>query len=293
MIAFRFPLIILSFLFWSCNYNRPRKETKSSEPDSNQRIVNKYESEILANSGESAADETKDSLQLDSILKDALKISESTLGKHKFEIEYDTTTKGYIPVKVKIIFSNMFTSSNQHLMIERETPGFKYFDIYTQDSKGLIKVLSHQQWMITYENDTIWDVNGDGFRDFVVNWYGSSGCCLKAFSNVYLLRNDLKSFSRNFEFINPTFSPTEKIIRGVDYGQPGETDMYKYKWNGEQVDTVEYIYFGQDSSGYHKNKIYVSTKEPRDDNPKTSHRIDKIPIEYAKIFGYNWFMGDW
>jgi len=78
-----------------------------------------------------------------------------------------------------------------------------------------------------YINDTIRDINGDGFNDFVVNWYGSNGCCLKAFSNVYLLRPDKKIFSNNLEFINPTFSPTEKIIRGVCYGYPGETEMYK------------------------------------------------------------------
>ena len=41
-----------------------------------------------------------------------------------------------------------------------------------------------------------------------------------------------KTISNNFEFINPTFSPKEKIIRGVCYGHPSETEMYKYKWNG-------------------------------------------------------------
>ena len=43
--------------------------------------------------------------------------------------------------------------------------------------------------------------------------------------------------------INPTFSPKEKIIRGVGYGHPGETEMYKYKWNGNTIDTMEYVYF--------------------------------------------------
>ena len=36
----------------------------------------------------------------------------------------------------------------------------------------------------------------------------------------------LNTFSKNFEFINPTFSPKEKIIRGICYGHPGETEMY-------------------------------------------------------------------
>ena len=65
-----------------------------------------------------------------------------------------------------------------------------------------------------YVNKTIQDINGDDIDDSVVNWYGNTGCCLNAFSNVYLLRTDQKTFSNNFEFMNPTFYPKKKIIRG-------------------------------------------------------------------------------
>ena len=131
---------------------------------------------------------------------------------------------------------------------------------------------------------------GDGLNDFVVNWYGSTGCCLKAFSNVYLLRQDKKAFSENFEFINPTFSPKEKIVRGVCYGHPGETEMYKYKWNGEKVDTLEYVSYERNEKGK-TGKVIISTDRPYGEKFKTLKVLNSVPTEYKKIEGYDWFTG--
>ena len=122
-------------------------------------------------------------------------------------------------------------------------------DIYSNNGKKFKKILSHKEWTLTYVNDAIRDINGDGLKDFVVNSYGATGCCLKAFSDIYLLKKDKKEFSKGFEFINPTFSPEEKVIRGVEYGHPGQTEIYKYKWNGEVVDTLEYVYYDTDEEG--------------------------------------------
>jgi hypothetical protein len=144
---------------------------------------------------------------------------------------------------------------------------------------------------MTYVNDTIRDINGDGLNDFVVNWYGASGCCLKAFSNIYLLQHDKKAFTENFKFINPTFSPKEKIIRGVCYGHPGETEMYKYKWNGEQIDTLEYVSYEKNDKGEKTGKILISTDRPDGDKFKTLRVLNSVPKEYRKIEGYDWFTG--
>jgi len=147
---------------------------------------------------------------------------------------------------------------------------------------------------MTYVNDTIRDINGDGLNDFVVNWYGATGCCLKAFSDIYLLRQDKNTFSESFEFINPTFSPKEKIIRGVCYGHPGETEMYKYKWKDESIDTLEYIAFQtkDDKSSVKTKKIIISNNGQESSK---KYRIIKIlndvPNEYKKIDGYDWFIG--
>ncbi len=67
----------------------------------------------------------------------------------------------------------------------------------------------------------------------------------------------LKAFSKNFEFINPTFSPKEKIIRGICYGHPSKTEMYKYKWNGETIDTLEYISYETDDQREKTGKVML------------------------------------
>ena len=143
-----------------------------------------------------------------------------------------------------------------------------------------------------YVNDTIRDINGDKIKDFVVNFYGVNGCCLKAFSNVYLLRSDKKMFSNVFEFINPTFSPKEKIIRGVCYGHPGETELYKYKWNGEQVDTIEYVSYEMNDKGRKTGKVIISKDLPYSDSNGTIKRLNSVPSEYREIYGYDWFTGN-
>lgn len=140
-------------------------------------------------------------------------------------------------------------------------------------------------------NDTIRDINGDGYYDFVVNWYGVTGCCLKAFSNVYLLRPGQGTFSNSVEFINPTFSPKEKMIRGVCYGHPGQTELYKFKWNGEQTDTLEYVSYEKNDSGIKTGNIILTTDIPFRRKASIIKVLKSVPAEYQKIEGYDWFTG--
>ena len=152
-------------------------------------------------------------------------------------------------------------------------------------------VLAHEQWKMEYLNDTIRDINGDARKDFVVNWYGVNGCCLKGYSIVYLLRQNDIGFSKSFEFINPTFSPGESVVRGLEYGHPGETEMYKYKWNKENIDTLEYVSFEKDKDGNKTGKVIVSSALLPTNNNRIFKRLNAPPMEYKKIVGYDWFSG--
>lgn len=234
----------------------------------------------------------KDSLKLEAILMNALKISNNNINKNKFFNEYEDKFEDENTVKVEINSDYHFTKNQPHLIIHRYAPNEVLIDIYSKTNNKFKRVASHTQWSMTYVNDTIRDINGDGLNDFVVNWYGATGCCLKAFSNVYLLRADKKEFSRNFEFINPTFSPKEKIIRGVCYGHPGHTEMYKYKWSGEQIDTLEFISYEVKVNEEKTGKIIVSNKLPYSKNYKVLRRLNNPPKEYQKIDGYSWFLGE-
>lgn len=282
-------LVLLSTLV-SCGQQKDKKKIPVVTTDTLQTSIDKKEKERLERSKEIEEQDYADSIRLDRVLQDALKIANQNIKKDKFIMKYEVSPDS-IPVSVEINLDSHFTKTNPHLIIRRNEISVIYIDIYRKGERKFEKVVSHEQWTLTYVNDTIQDINGDGLKDFVVNWYGASGCCLKAFSNVYLLRQDKNAFSENFEFINPTFSPKERIVRGVCYGHPGETEMYKYKWNGEKVDTLEYVSYERNEKGK-TGKVIISTDRPYGNKFKTLKVLNSVPTEYEKIEGYNWFTGN-
>lgn len=276
---------------FSCGQPNDKKNIDVVTTDSLLTSIDKKEKDRSERRMEIEEQDYADSIRLDNVLQDALKIANQNIEKDKFIKKYEVSPDS-IPVNVEINLDYHFTNTNPHLIIRRNEPSAIYTDIYTKSESKFEKVVSHEQWALTYVSDTIRDINGDGLNDFVVNWYGSSGCCLKAFSNVYLLRQDRKTFSENFEFINPTFSPKEKIIRGVCYGQPSETEMYKYKWKGESVDTLEYISYEKNNKGEKTGKVIISDERPCCGSFKVIRRINSVPNEYKEIEGYDWFTGN-
>jgi len=281
----------LSISFFSCDQQKATKKTPIVSDTLQAGLIDK-EKERLEKIKEIEEQDRIDSINLDKNLTHAIKRASHYKVLDKFKEKYvETIPESPYQIEVDISSEFYFTHGNPHLIIRRNTPGSIYIDIFSITGDQFSKVLSHKESDMTYVNDTIRDINGDGLKDFVVNWYGSSGCCLKAFSNVYLLRPDKKTFSNDFEFINPTFSPKEKIIRGVCYGHPGETEMYKYKWNGEAVDTLEYISYEKNDKGEKTGKVIVSSDESYSGNYKILKRLNDVPNEYKKIVGYEWFAG--
>lgn len=208
-------LHILTLIFFStlvsCGQQNDKKNSPVVTTDTLQTSIDKNEKERLERRKEIDEQDYADSIRLDKVLQDALKIANQNISKDKFIKKYEVSPDSF-SVSVEINLDYHFTKTDPHLIIRRNEPSAIYIDIYTKGENKFEKVVSHEQWTMTYVNDTIRDINGDGLNDFVVNWYGSTGCCLKAFSNVYLFRQDKKAFSENFEFINPTFSPKESVL---------------------------------------------------------------------------------
>ena len=234
--------------------------------------------------------QVEDETWLNEILEDARSINLHKEVKSQYSL---LSPDSSYSVKVEINSGKLFGNGYTYRLVRRYAPSDVFINIFIHENNSFKEILSYDVWSITYVNDTIMDINGDGIKDFTVNWYGASGCCLKAFSDVYLLRNNGKSFSESFEFINPTFSPKEKIIRGICYGHSGETEMYKYKWNKETVDTIEYVSYEKNGEEEKTGKIIISDIRPFEGtNYKILKKLHSVPEEYKNIDGYDWFTGD-
>lgn len=288
-LAGSFYFIISLIVAFSCGKPKINKTTTDPANDSIENFIAQTEQKRLENRRRIEIREKSDSINLGRVLHEALLIAEKSKDKAHFYKRYtERMPDSSYQVEVEINSDFHFTKEFPHLIIKRSYPGYFYFDIYIKEQGEFQNILSHQQWAMEYTGDTIQDINGDGLKDFVVNWYGVSGCCYKSFSNVYLLKEGKKSFSSVFEFTNPTFFPKEGIVRGVEYGHPGEVPLYKYKWNKLKIDTVEYIY--PDITDTNDPRLYKVLNSPFSLNNPAKIRIKSVPKEYHNTEGYNWFM---
>jgi len=232
------------------------------------------------------------SLRLEDVLDQALLRIDSYSFNTSFKEAYEVLANSVFTVNVEMDYDFHFSKKKRHLIINRLSPAATQIDVFTHTSDGLERILFHTKSPFEFTGDTLTDVNGDGLKDLVVNWYGTSGCCLKAFSDVYLIRNNLQSFSDPITFINPTFSSRERVIRGLCYGHPGETELYKFKWNGEKVDTLEYVAFETDDTNVRTGNVILSNQYPGHKDYKILRTVKSVPNDYRNIEGYSWFAAE-
>lgn len=287
---------LITILLISCGDVKTAK--KQPVPDKDSSTV-KSDSQRLKEIWKKNEESAKvDSIRMARVLQDALDTAWKYIKFPTFKNAFTSVPDGLYSVKIRLAMNNFISKDLKHLIVHMsqpmdehvEVPG-EYINIYVKQDSGFKQVLAQREWKLTYTDDTLQDVNGDGFRDLIINGYGSNGCCLKAYAEVYLYLPQTGTFSDEFFFINPTFSPKEKVIRGVSYGHPTETSLYKYKWNGAGLDTLEYISFEEDDIDKKTGKFIRSIVLNNNTGTTKKERLNRPPSEYRNIFGYDWFIG--
>jgi hypothetical protein len=225
-------------------------------------------------------------LLLENALKNALAVAQEVVNRKYYFTEFEIPNKdSFTVVTVNITMGHLFSNKQKHLLIRRITLWGVYIDLFLVTDEVLKSVIYREQYGMTYIKDTIRDINGDGLKDFVIHWSPSSGCCKRDIYSVYLSQADQETFINEYRFVNPTFSPKEKLVRGVGYGYPEAISLYKYKWDGIMIDPIEFIYHDVTNKGK-----YIRTAT-RKHNPseKDGELLDTVPKEYHYIDGFDWF----
>ena len=233
--------------------------------------------------------ERLDSLSLVKAKNEGLAYAQSHKRKsytHTFTTNRDTSFQSVTTLR----YGHLLSKDTYLLMMKRnEPPWHTLLNIY---------ILKNGQFRLLYQGeniegdfeflgDTLRDINGDGYKDYVIHLYPSSGCCRRNVYRVLLFDPHRSQFGEVQEFINPTFYPRRKLILGVEYGQPGEVPLYKFRWNGMKIDTIEFIHILNGKKGRYlrtTHDMYLPTAED-------GIVLKSVPKEYRSIEDFAWFMG--
>ena len=278
-------LVILTIIF-GCGQNANKDVNSIKQNDSIPKTTSKNNISKEERQKQIEEENRIDSLRLEIALNDALKVAQTEFKTDNFKKEYEIQPddSSYI-IKIEVLIGKLFKGNQKYFLLRRQVPWATYLDLYKVKDDKTEKIIEREQGGMTYIRDTIFDVNGDGHKDFLVHWYPSSGCCRRNIYNVYINQPEKGNFTQDYEFINPTFSAKEKIIRGIEYGHPGEVGLYKYKWEGLQVDTIEFIYPNANKKGQ-----FIKTKKGAyKPTEKEGVVLKAVPKEYQKIESYEWF----
>lgn len=285
-LVFQFLLVIITISVFSCQENRKTTfhiEEEIQEIDSAATEPVKVTDDELDEEVQQAIEEAK---------KRFKKHIKNDEGQTVIKEEYKLKSKAYKSnLYVTVKYGNIFNKRDIHAVI---TVGSSYRNLicvyYYNKSEGadsLDTLLYTDKYYNIYDGDTIQDVNGDKNKDFVIKAYPMSGCCLAELRDVYLFRTANK-FSEKYRFVNPTFYPKEKVIRGLTYDH--NPSLYKYKWNKLKIDTVEHITPNLEDTT--RNSFYKTKKwlNPYDLKNIKKIKLNSIPKEYYSIDNFDVFL---
>lgn len=269
-----------------CGYINGKKAISGPEIRTSYKPAIKTKASIAPRQNHHLKEINEESLNLARMLQDVLLYANKHKNEYSFQKKLRSWNFAYAAEAV-LSFGHLFSLQRKHLIVKRMLWGTTLaVDVFLYGNHKFKRVCSQYFENNTFVKYLIKDVDGDNAPDFLMHWYPSSGCCIRDVCNVCLQKRHTGVFTGKYRFINATFSPFEKIIRGVGYGHPGDVQLYKFKWDGLKVDTIEFIFPDTISKKFHVFKHWNDF-----DNRKAGKFLAFVPKEYHNIEGYDWFKG--
>jgi hypothetical protein len=220
-----------------------------------------------------------------------------TTEQHKYDYLFngsiDTSVYHYKNMNATFHFGNIFSPDKKHLIVKRfinEYEGFEvslFTDIYILKNNHFKKVVADSAGY-GYREDTLIDINLDGFKDYMVSQYSSAGCCPRDDRKAYLY--DTKSGGlKATGFFNPEFDNANKLIYEMDYGHPGEVSIEKSKWVGLLKIKIESIcptHFEDRIDSFARPYSYTKTRYPSEKQVI----LKDLPKEYKRLENLEYFL---
>lgn len=281
-LLFKFLFAIIIIGVFSCQENR--KDISKHEE------IKKADSVVISDEEIDKIRMKELDAELEKAKEQAYNLAIADVGKRTVIYDYESIITRQ-NLRVEIEYGNIFDKDKAHTIIHvvgryLSLVGIYYYNnIEVADS--LQTLLFFTRYHIGNNGDTIQDVNGDDRKDFILKSYPMSGCCLAELRDVYLFQTATK-FTEKYDFINPTFYPKEKVIRGLTYGW--NPLLYKYKWNKLEIDTIEYIVpnlIDTTRSTFYRTKKW---QDPNDMEKINKTKLNSIPKEYYSIDNFDVFL---
>lgn len=230
-------------------------------------------------------------------LDSARHIARQNVGRENFSYSMETLLDSVHTIKSRLTLGSFF-GPRKYMILRRASPvlygrenpahviDIYYYSSYDSTFRGM---KAFGESLDNFINDTVQDVTGDGRMDFVANYKSTIRGFNFRYSIVTLFENDTACLDGSMAFANPSFSAKEKVIRGVLAGKAGQTEVYKYQWNGFEIDTVEYVYHDPNIPGHFIRAPYLPSDKRN--TVEAMEKLDAIPTEYQKLPELKWFLG--
>jgi hypothetical protein len=135
----------------------------------------------------------------------------------------------------------LWTDTMQGSYITRiQQNGFFKFLFWHKGTTAPVLQMLDSVAVLDFLKDSLFDVNGDKYNDFIIHCQTRNGQCQPDYAKVFCFDRKIKGFMeiQTFNTIpNPKFYPLNNTVE-AQLECMMKKDIYKFKWRGLTLDTV-------------------------------------------------------